>query len=73
MVFFKETVTNQSFSAVKDLSVHIIAWIKRPRNKDIKCTHRLFIDNLKVNQESHKVLKEVNKTVLQASHDTGAS
>ena len=35
-------------------------------------THSLFIDDLKVYQESHKILKDVNETVVQTSHDTAA-
>ena len=32
-------------------------------------THSLFKDDLKVYQESHKILKDVNETIVQASHD----
>ena len=32
----------------------------------------LFIDDLKVYQESHKILTDVNEVIVQASHDTGA-
>ena len=35
-------------------------------------THSLFVDDLKVYQESHKALKDVNEIIVQASHDTGA-
>ena len=34
--------------------------------------YSLFIDDLKVYQESHQMLKKVNETIIQASHDTGA-
>ena len=34
--------------------------------------HNLFLDDLKGYQESHNVLKNVNKIIVQASHDTGA-
>ena len=34
--------------------------------------HSLFVDDLKVYQESHEILKEVNEAIVQASHDTGA-
>ena len=44
----------------------------QPEKRDVKRTHSLFIDNLKVYQESHKILKDVNETIVQASHDTGA-
>ena len=32
----------------------------------------MFVDDLKVYQESHKALKIVNEIIVQASHDTGA-
>ena len=32
----------------------------------------LFDDDLKVYQESHGILRDVNEVILQASHDTGA-
>ena len=38
----------------------------------VKRTHSLFVDNLKVYQESHNVLKNVNEIIVQASHNTGA-
>ena len=44
----------------------------RPGKREVKRTHSLFIDDLKVYQESHKILKDVNETIVQASHDTGA-
>ena len=34
--------------------------------------HSLFVNDLKVYQESHEILKEVNEAIVQASHDTGA-
>ena len=43
-----------------------------PGKREVKRTHSLFIDVLKVYQESHKILKDVNETIVQASHDTGA-
>ena len=43
-----------------------------PGNRVVKRTHSLFVDNLKVYQESHNALKIVNETIVQASHDTGA-
>ena len=39
--------------------------------REFKRTYSLFIDNLKVYQESRKILKDVNKTIVQAIHDTG--
>ena len=44
----------------------------QPGKREVKRTHSLFIDNLKVYQENHKILKDVNETIVQASHDTGA-
>ena len=41
-------------------------------NGIVKRTHSLFVDNLKVYQESHNVLKNVNEIIVQASHNTGA-
>ena len=43
-----------------------------PGNRKIKRTHSLFVDDLKVYQESHEILKDVNEMIVQASHDTGA-
>ena len=34
--------------------------------------HSLFVDDLKVYQESHEIFKEVNEAIVQARHDTGA-
>ena len=31
-----------------------------PGKRDVKCTHSLFVDDLKVHQESHKTLKDIN-------------
>ena len=39
--------------------------------RDVKRTHNFLIDDLKGYQESHKILKAVNETIVQASHDTG--
>ena len=41
-------------------------------NGVVKRTHNLFVDDLKVYQESHQALKIVNEIIVQASHDTGA-
>ena len=43
-----------------------------PGNRVVKRTHSLFVDDLKVYQESHQALKIVNEIIVQASHDTGA-
>ena len=43
-----------------------------PGHRDVCRAHSLFIDNLKVYQESHKILGDVNEVIVQASHDTGA-
>ena len=39
-------------------------------SRDVSRTHRLFIDDLKVYQESHEILRDVNEVIVQASHDT---
>ena len=44
----------------------------QPGKREVKRTHSLFIDDLKMYQESHNTLKDVNETIVQASHDTGA-
>ena len=46
--------------------------MREPGNGILKGTHSLFVDNLKVCQESHNALKNVNKTIVQANHDTRA-
>ena len=43
-----------------------------PGNRTVRRTHSLFVDDLKVYQESHDALKIVNEIIVQASHDTGA-
>ena len=43
-----------------------------PGNRVVKRTRSLFVDDLKVYQESHKALKIANEIIVQASHDTGA-
>ena len=40
--------------------------------RNIKRTHSLFIDDLKVYASSHENLKLVNETIVKASSDTGA-
>ena len=42
------------------------------RKKKDKRTYSLFIGNLKVYQESHKISKDVKETIVKISHDTGA-
>ena len=42
-----------------------------PGNRDVSRIHSLFIDDFKVYQESHEILRDVNEVVVQASHDTG--
>ena len=44
--------------------------VGQPAKKDVKCTHSLFMDDLKVYQENYKTLKDVNKMIVQASNDT---
>ena len=46
--------------------------MREPGNCIMKRTRGLFVDDLKVYQESPNVLKNVNEIILQASHDTGA-
>ena len=41
-------------------------------NRDVSKTHSLFVDDLKVYQESHEILRDVKEVIVQASHDTGA-
>ena len=43
-----------------------------PESRDVSRTHDLFVDDLKVYQESHEILRDVNEVIVQASHDTGA-
>ena len=38
----------------------------------VKSTHSLFIDNLKIYQESYQNLKVVNEMIVKASMDIGA-
>ena len=45
----------------------------QPGKRDVKRTHSLFVDDLKVYQVSHKTLKDVNEMIVLASNDTGAS
>ena len=42
-------------------------------NRVVKRTHSLFVDDLKVYQESQELLEIVNEIIAQANHDTGAS
>ena len=44
----------------------------QPGNRIVKRTHSLFVDDLKVYQENHNALKNVNEITVQASDDTGA-
>ena len=39
-----------------------------PGNRDASRTHSLFVDDLKVYQESHEILGDVNDVIVQASH-----
>ena len=43
-----------------------------PGGRDVSRMNSLFVNDLKVYQESHEILKEVNEAIVQASHDTGA-
>ena len=41
-------------------------------NRNLKRTHSLFINDLKIYQQNHEKLKMVNETIVKASQDTGA-
>ena len=43
-----------------------------PGQREIKRTHSLFVDDLKVYSENHQSLAAVNETIVKASFDTGA-
>ena len=42
------------------------------RDRQVKRTHSLFIDDLKTYQENHQKLEIVNEMIVKASMDTGA-
>ena len=42
-----------------------------PGNRNLKRTHSLFINDLKVYQQNHEKLKMVNETIVKVSQDTG--
>ena len=44
----------------------------QPGKRDVKRTHNLFVDDLKLYQENHKTLKDINEMIVQESNDTGA-
>ena len=46
--------------------------MEEPGNRNVSRTHSLFVDDPKQYQKSHKVLKDLNQIIVQASHDTGA-
>ena len=43
-----------------------------PGSRDVSRTYSLFVDDLKVYQESHEILRDINEVIVQASHNTGA-
>ena len=43
-----------------------------PGSRNVKRTHSLYVDDLKIYQESHELAVAVNDTIIKASHDTGA-
>ena len=43
-----------------------------PGSRDVSRSHSLFVDDLKVYQESHEILRDANEVIVQESHDTGA-
>ena len=46
--------------------------IEQERERGMKRTHSLFVDDLKVYQENHQKLEVANETSVKASMDTGA-
>ena len=46
--------------------------VGRRDEERVKITHSLFIDDLKVYQESHRKLEVANETIVKAGMDTGA-
>ena len=44
----------------------------QPGKKDVKRSHSLIVDDLKVYQKTHKTLKDVNEMIVKAGNDTGA-
>ena len=80
MNFYKEAIIHQLvFASWRYLYVNCYSRMSRdwyrmgpPRSRDVSRTHSLFIDDLKVYQESHEILRDVNGVIVQASHDTGA-
>ena len=48
-----------------------VSRIGQPGKPEVKRTHRLFIDDFKVYQESHNILKDVRKAIIQTSHNIG--
>ena len=41
-------------------------------SRDVSRTHGLFVDDFKVYEESHDILRDVNEVVVQTNQDTGA-
>lgn len=41
-------------------------------SRDVSEIHSLFVDKLKVYQEKHKIHRDINEVIVQASHNTGA-
>ena len=46
--------------------------IGTPDKREIKCTHSLFIDDVKTYQENHQKLKMANDIIVQATMDSRA-
>ena len=44
----------------------------QPGKRDVKRTHSLLVDDLKLYQENHKTLKDINEMIVHESNDTGA-
>ena len=44
----------------------------QPGKRDVKRTHSLLVDDLRLYQENHKTLKDINEMIVHESNDTGA-
>ena len=51
---------------------HSRGYRTREGNRIVKRTYSVFVDDLKVYQESHHALKYVNEIIVKASHNIGA-
>ena len=62
------------FSSEKSFSKSYLQKYRMEQREEerVKSTHSLFIDNLKIYQESYQNLKVVNEMIVKASMDIGA-